>query len=109
MQRVIPFFLRARADVQVEILTLEGWVALLEGSGLTVTTADPRKFGPLTDVSEVARYGCRDFVTMLYRTAYLYCTSSAFRRYMRERRRPPKGIWDYLGFALLVGKKPTRD
>jgi arsenite methyltransferase len=92
-------------DVQVEILTLEGWVELLEGSGLTVTTASARTFSARADFSELARYGCRDFLTLLWRTTKLYFTSAAFRKYMRERRRLPKGIWDYLGYALLVGKK----
>jgi ubiquinone/menaquinone biosynthesis C-methylase UbiE len=92
-------------DVQVEILTLQGWVELLEAAGLTVTTASPRRFSARSDFSELARYGCRDFLTMLWRTTKLYFTSSAFRKYMRERRGLPKGIWDYLGYALLVGGK----
>jgi arsenite methyltransferase len=92
-------------DVQAEILELEGWVELLENAGLTVTTASPRRYGPMTDFSELARYGCRDFLTMLGRSAKLYFTSPAFRKYMKDRRRLPKGIWDYLGYALLVGRK----
>jgi SAM-dependent methyltransferase len=92
-------------DVRVEIPTLEGWVGLLKASGLTVELAGPRRYGPLTDFTEIARYGCRDFLTILGRSLRLYCTSPAFRKYMRERRRLPKGIWDYLGYALLVGRK----
>jgi ubiquinone/menaquinone biosynthesis C-methylase UbiE len=92
-------------DIQVEIPTLEGWVDLLEGAGLTITTASPRTFSARTDFSEIARYGCRDFLTMLWRTTKLYFTSAAFRKYMKERRRLPQGIWDYLGYALLVGRK----
>lgn len=42
---------------------------------------------------------------MLWRSAKLYFTSAAFRKYMKDRRRLPKGIWDYLGYALLVGRK----
>jgi hypothetical protein len=42
---------------------------------------------------------------MLGRSARLYLTSPAFRKYMMDRRRLPKGIWDYLGYALLVGRK----
>lgn len=91
-------------DVQAEILTLEGWVELLKGSELTVDLASPRRFSALTDLSEIARYGCRDFLTMLWRTAKLYLTSSAFREYMKGRQRLPKGIWDYLGYALFVGR-----
>jgi SAM-dependent methyltransferase len=92
-------------DIHAEIPTLEGWVELLKDAGLTVDVASPRRYGPLTDLSEVARYGCRDFLNMLWRSAKLYVTSSAFRKYIRERRRLPKGIWDYLGYALLVGRK----
>lgn len=92
-------------DVQAEILTLEGWVELLKASGLTVELASPRRYGPLTDFTEIARYGCRDFLTILGRSLRLYSTSPAFRKYMRERRRLPKGIWEYLGYALLVGRK----
>jgi arsenite methyltransferase len=92
-------------DVQAEIPTLEGLAELLRASGLTVELASPRRYGPLTDASELARYGCRDFFTMLWRSAKLYATSPAFRRYMQDRRRLPKGIWDYLGYALLVGRK----
>jgi arsenite methyltransferase len=92
-------------DVQAEMLTLQGWIELLEGAALTVTTASPRTFSAREDFSELARYGCRDFLTMLWRTTKLYFTSAPFRKYMMERRRLPHGIWDYLGYALLVGKK----
>jgi SAM-dependent methyltransferase len=92
-------------DVRAKILTLKGWVELLQASGLTVELASPRRYGPLTDFSELARYGCRDFLTMLWRSMRLYFSSASFRKYMRERRRLPKGIWDYLGYALLVGRK----
>jgi len=92
-------------DVQAKILTLEGWVELLKASGLTVNVASRRTFSAMTDFSELARYGCRDFLTILWRSMRLYFTSAAFRKYMRERRRLPKGIWDYLGYALLVGRK----
>jgi SAM-dependent methyltransferase len=92
-------------DIQAEIITLQGWVDLLETAGLAVTTASPRRYGAMTDFSELARYGCRDFFTMLGRSMKLYFTSPAFRKYMKDRRALPKGIWDYLGYALLVGSK----
>jgi arsenite methyltransferase len=96
-------------DIHIEIVTLDRWVDLLEASGLKVTLASPRTFEAMTNVSELARYGCRGFLTMLWRTTKLYFTSAAFRKYMRDRRqRLPKGIWDYLGYALLVGRKPAR-
>jgi ubiquinone/menaquinone biosynthesis C-methylase UbiE len=96
-------------DIHTEIVILNRWVDLLETSGLNVTLASPRTFEAMTEVSELARYGCRGFLTMLWRTTKLYFTSSAFRQYMMDRRqRLPEGIWDYLGYALLVGRKPAR-
>jgi ubiquinone/menaquinone biosynthesis C-methylase UbiE len=92
-------------DIHTEILTLERWVQLLESSGLEITLASPRTFGVMTNVSEMARYGCRDFLTLFWRTTRLYFTSAPFRQYMRERGRLPKGIWNYLGYSLLVGGK----
>jgi SAM-dependent methyltransferase len=92
-------------DVHAELPTLEGWIELLEAAGLTIELSGLRRYGVLTDFSELARYGCRDFLAMLGRSVKLYSTSPAFRKYMRERRRLPKGIWDYLGYALLVGRK----
>lgn len=92
-------------DIHTEIVTLDRWVKLLEASGLEITLASPRAFGVMTNVSEMARYGCRDFLTLLWRTTKLYFTSAPFRQYMKKRGRLPRGIWDYLGYALLVGRK----
>lgn len=94
-------------DVQAKILTLEAWVELLKSSGLIVELVSRRRYGPTTDLSEFARYGCRDYFILLGRTARLYCTSAPFRKYMRSRRRLPQGIWEYLGYALIVGRKPA--
>ena len=93
-------------EIHTDIVTLDNWVELLEASGLDVTVSSSRTFGAMTNVSELARYGCRGFLTLLWRTTKLYFSSSAFRKYMMERRRRlPKGIWDHLGYALLVGRK----
>jgi arsenite methyltransferase len=93
-------------EIHTDIVTLDDWVRLLEASGLHVTVSSARTFGAMTNVSELARYGCRGFLTLLWRTTKLYFSSSAFRKYMMERRRRlPKGIWDHLGYALVVARK----
>ena len=51
------------------------------------------------------RYRPRDMLRMVYRTLALYAQSSEFRHYMRERQRLPKGLFEYWGYALLVGRK----
>jgi arsenite methyltransferase len=96
-------------DIHTEIFTLDRWVDLLKASGLKVTLASPRPFGAMPNVSELARYCSPGFLTMLWRTTKLYFTSYAFRQYMMARWRLPKGIWDYLGYALLVGRKRSRE
>lgn len=78
---------------------------MLEPAGLKDVVARPYTFSALRHAPQVLRYGCRDLWGMLYRTVSLYLTSSAFRQYVRERPRLPKGIWEHLGYALLVGKQ----
>jgi hypothetical protein len=42
---------------------------------------------------------------MFYRTLFLYIKSLAFRRYMGDRKYVPKNLFEYLGYALFVGRK----
>ena len=53
------------------------------------------------------RYTIGDTWRMMYRSVRLYATSPEFRAYMKERRRLPKDIWRYLGYALFTGTNPT--
>jgi hypothetical protein len=42
---------------------------------------------------------------MLTRSLSLYVGNPAFREYMRERRHTPKDLFEYLGYAVFVGRK----
>jgi hypothetical protein len=42
---------------------------------------------------------------MLYRTLLLYFKNPAFRAYMADRRRTPKDLFEYLGYAVFVGRR----
>lgn len=92
-------------DIDAQMPTSEGWVQLLEASDLRDIVARTHKFSALRESSQVSRYGFKDFWRMFYATLSLYVRSSAFRKYMRERRRPPKNIWEYLGYGIYVGRK----
>lgn len=92
-------------DIKGEIPTSDGWVGLLEGSGLRDVVVRTYKFNALTDSSQILRYGFRDLLRMFYRTLSLYIRSSAFRRYMKERRSLPNNLFQYLGYGIYVGRK----
>ncbi|MFQ6058324.1 MAG: class I SAM-dependent methyltransferase [Anaerolineae bacterium] len=85
--------------------TSNGWVALLEGSGLRDVVVRTHRFSALKEASQIRRYSLGDLSRMLYRALSLYIGSPAFRRYMRGRRPLPKNIWEYLGYGLYVGRK----
>jgi arsenite methyltransferase len=91
-------------DIESEIPTADGWVRMLENAGLRDVVARPYTFSAAREATQVLRYGCRDLWGMLSRTISLYLTSSEFRQYMKGRQRLPKGIWDYLGYGLFVGR-----
>lgn len=92
-------------DIKGEIPTSDGWVGLLEGSGLRDVVVRTYKFNALTESSQILRYGFRDLLRMFYRTLSLYIRSSAFRRYMKERRSLPNNLFQYLGYGIYVGRK----
>ncbi len=103
-------FARRYWGIEGEILTAEEWAVLMEQAGLghrgdgslylQTYHVDPRR-----EASQVRRYHLSDFWRMITRVLGLYFKSPAFRAYMREEGRMPKGMFDYLGYAVLVGRK----
>ncbi len=91
-------------DIESEIPTADDWGRMLEDAGLRDVVAKPYTFSAAREATQVLRYGCRDLWGMLSRTISLYLTSSEFRQYMKGRQRLPKGIWEYLGYGLFVGR-----
>lgn len=97
-------YVRRTWEIEAEVPTTGQWVAILEGAGLEVT-AETLEFDARRESSQMRRYRVRDMLRMVYRTLALYAQSSEFRHYMRERQRLPKGLFEYWGYALLVGRK----
>ncbi|MCR4407107.1 MAG: methyltransferase domain-containing protein [Anaerolineae bacterium] len=93
-------------SIKPNILTLEGWVELLEGAGLSNIVARTYKFDARRESTQVKRYRFEDMWRMFYRTLFLYIKSPAFRRYMAADRYLPKDTFEYLGYAIFAGRKP---
>ena len=91
--------------IEPGILTADAWVGMLESAGLRDIVAKTYKVDARREATQVRRYRFQDMWRMFYRTLLLYARNPAFREYMAERRHTPKDLFEYLGYAILVGKK----
>jgi len=91
-------------EVKSSVPTAEGWDTLLRGAGLQDVIVKPYKVDARREATQVKRYTSGDMFKMFWRTLVLYLKSAEFRAYMRKQRLP-KGVFEYLGYAVLVGKK----
>jgi ubiquinone/menaquinone biosynthesis C-methylase UbiE len=82
----------------------DGWEAILKGAGLQDVIVRVYKVDPRREATQVKRYSLRDMFKMFWRTLVLYVKSAEFRAYMGNQRLP-KGVFEYLGYAVLVGRK----
>jgi arsenite methyltransferase len=91
--------------IQPGLPTSDEWVALLCQAGLRDIVAKTCKVDPRREATQIKRYGFQDMWRMFSRTLSLYLRSSAFRAYMKEQRRLPQGVFEYLGYGLFVGRR----
>jgi len=98
-------FVKRTWEVKGEAPTPDGWVGLLESSGLRDVVARTCKFNPRRESSQIWRYGLEDYWRMAYRTLSMYIRSPAFRRYMRGRSSLPDNLFEYYGHGIYVGQK----
>ena len=99
-------FARRTWDIADELPTAQGWAALLWECGLSEVEARPLAYSPRREASQVRRYGWRDMLDMARRSLRLAFTSPAVRRRLRDARRAPPDLFDYLGYGLYAGTKP---
>jgi arsenite methyltransferase len=99
-------YVRRTWEIEAETPTTEGWAAMLEGAGLEVT-GQTFRFDARRESTQMRRYRPRDIFRMVYRALALYVRSGEFRRYMKGRQHMPKGLFEYWGYVLLVGRKPS--
>jgi len=91
-------------DIKPDIPTADAWRRLLEGAGLRDVVVQTYKLDARRESTQIKRYGFQDMWRMFYRTLSLYGRSAAFRAYMKQRRLP-KGVFEYLGYAIFAGRR----
>jgi SAM-dependent methyltransferase len=92
-------------DIESNISTSDVWLGLLEGAGLRDIAVKTYEFNARRESSQIRRYGLEDMARMLSKSLSLYIKSPSFREYMRERRRLPKRLFEFLGYGLFVGRR----
>jgi ubiquinone/menaquinone biosynthesis C-methylase UbiE len=90
--------------VKPNVPTAEGWEMLLKGAGLKDVIVKTYPVDPRREATQVKRYTAGDMFMMFWRTLALYIKSAKFRAYMKKQRLP-KGVFEYLGYAVLAGRR----
>jgi arsenite methyltransferase len=92
-------------DIKPGIPTVDDWQRWLEDVGLHDVVVQTYKLDVRRESTQIKRYGFQDMWRMFYRTLFLYVKSPAFRAYMKEQRRLPMRVFEYLGYGLFVGRR----
>ena len=92
-------------DTDLEVVTVKAWRTFLANAGLQDLWIKVYAFDARREATQLKRYRLVDTWLMLWRTLCLYIQSPAFRTYMKTHRKLPKDTFQYLGYALFLGKK----
>ncbi|MFQ6101053.1 MAG: class I SAM-dependent methyltransferase [Anaerolineae bacterium] len=92
-------------DIKPGIQMAEAWELLLQRAELRDIVVRPYKVNPRREASQVKRYSFGDMFRMFWRTLLLYIKRPDFRAYMKQQRRLPRNVFEYLGYAVFVGRK----
>jgi arsenite methyltransferase len=95
-----------------KILTCDGWIRLLENSGLGITEARIYKINNLSQlIDEMRQLGLRDFLAGWSKFISLFIKSSPFRKYLKKLWPGSKNIrnmFRYIGYGIYIGNLKTR-
>jgi len=94
-------YLSGTFGVKGQLLTADGWKALLIGAGLRDMVPSVHEVHTLS----TGREGLKDALRVWHKILYMYVRSSAFRRFMRETLSLPRDLFDYFGYGIYVGRK----
>jgi hypothetical protein len=93
----------------VQPLTAEAWVGLLEAAGLSEITVRTYTIKTQDEASGILqRYGWGGMLGILGRMALLYARSSDYRKFVQSVRQDgvmPNHFEEYFGYGLFVGRK----
>jgi arsenite methyltransferase len=98
-------FVKHTWDIKSDVFTSDGWAGLLKSAGLRDIVVRTYEFDTRREATQVQRYRLQDMWNMFYRTLFLYVKNAAFRAYMAERRHTPKDLFEYLGYAVFIGRR----
>jgi arsenite methyltransferase len=93
----------------VEPLTSDAWVGLLERAGLREIVARTYEINVRTEAKEIfRRYGIAGMLGIWGKILSLYARNPAYRRFVKEVQEGgvvPKNLDEYFGYGLYVGRK----
>jgi arsenite methyltransferase len=93
----------------VQPLTSDGWVELLEGAELREIVVRTYKINVRNEAKGILRrYGFGGMLGVLLRMLSLYVKNPAYRKFVKEVRKDgvtPKNLDEYFGYGLYVGRK----
>lgn len=92
-------------EIRTEIPTADDWSGILKSAGLRDLFVKANKVSPRREASQLKRYRLEDMWGMFRNSLSLYFKSAAFREYMKERQRLPRNLFQYLGYAVMAGRK----
>ena len=92
-------------DIKPDIPTAEEWKAVLKQAGLRDLITQVHKVNARREATQLKRYSLGNMWEMFSKTFSLYVRNSDFRAYMKRQRRLPRHVFEYLGYAVFVGKK----
>jgi SAM-dependent methyltransferase len=92
-------------EIRSEIPTADDWSAILKSAGLRDLVVEANRVSPRREASQLKRYRLGDMWRMFRNSLFLYFGSAAFRAYTKERRRLPRNLFQYLGYAVMAGRK----
>lgn len=107
-QRLVEYVQRTWS-IESDVMTADGWAGLLQGAGLRDVVVKTHAAHARREATQLRRYRPGDMLRLLYRTVALYIRNPAFRAYMADLPRTPRDVFKYLGYAILVGRKPGGD
>ncbi len=93
----------------IQPLTCEAWIELMEAAGLTEITAKIQTIKAQDEGREILRrYGWGGMLSAMGRMLLLYAISSDYRKFVKETREGgivPHNLGEYFGSGLFVGRR----
>lgn len=92
-------------DLRQDIPSLDGWKGMLKSAGLKEIKAEPHNLVDSRALSRMKRLSIMQTLRIMWRTIYGYVKYPGFRHYMNYLATVPKSFPEYLGYAILAGRK----